>query len=82
MILRFKHNNFPKHINALRRKNEESMIDFTSFGWPQWLILAWIAFTVLSIGSKNGEAVTIRAAPAIAIQMLVLTTLTIGGFFN
>ncbi len=58
------------------------MIDFTSFEWPQWLILAWIAFTMLSIASKNGEAITVRAAPSIAIQMIVLVALVIGGFFR
>lgn len=57
------------------------MIDVASFGWPQWLYLAWIVFSMVVTASKNGEYVQVKGGAQIVITLTVLTVLACGGFF-
>jgi len=58
------------------------MINVASFGWPQWVILAWLAFGMIAAASKNGKEVVIRAPVQIVVTLITLIVLACGGFFG
>lgn len=58
------------------------MIDFASFGWPQWLVLAWYVFSMAASASKSGQYVKVSGAGSIIVVILIVLTLTWGGFFS
>jgi hypothetical protein len=58
------------------------MIDIASFGWPQWLILAWITVTLIGIAKNSGELIHVNAVRSIIIVLLIVVVLVWGGFFH
>lgn len=57
------------------------MIEFASFGWPQWVYLAWFVFGMIVTASKNGQYVKVRGGTQIVVSILILLVLICGGFF-
>lgn len=58
------------------------MIDIASFGWPQWLYLAWFVFGLLMTAAKNGQDIKVAAPSQIIVSLIILIVLACGGFFQ
>ncbi|WLR90939.1 hypothetical protein [Shinella zoogloeoides] len=58
------------------------MIDVSTFGWPQWLILTWVIFVILAVAANHGKTFPVRAPRVIIIWLIILIVLALGGFFH